>query len=181
MKFSFVLPALLATALAGPLTAHTKRDAAAVSAAIGTIETRLTTFNNTLNTFGASPSLLNALSVQTASNNVQTALTDATTAANSSAAFDDAGSAQVAQDILELQPQINSVLDNVVAKKPAFDSVQNGALNGLVSQSLQDQKSGAAAFGDAVTAKLTPTYAAQAPAINQAIQAKFDEAIAAYA
>lgn len=105
-----------------------------------------------------------------------------TDAADESEKFNDKGSGNVSNALLDLQPKINSVLDNIVSKKGAFEEAVLGfiSLTWLVKSDLEDLKELSADLGSAVTKKLTKQYADLAPVLNKQIAKKFAEAVKAY-
>lgn len=175
---STLLPLL---AIASPVV---KRDAASITSAITQIETNINTLNTTLNGFNKGDlfAIAEVLSIQKETDNLGDSITAATNAAKASAPLNDADSGTVAVAVVNLQPQIFSLLNNIQSKKPAFDSavLGVGSVSPQVKQSLQKQKQLSGDLGKAITAKLTPTYAAFAPTINQQIADAFDKAIATF-
>lgn len=175
---STLLPLL---AVASPVV---KRDAASITSAITQIETNINTLNTTLNGFNKGDlfAIAEVLSIQKETDNLGDSISAATNAAKASAPLSDTDSGTVAVAVVNLQPQIFSLLNNIQSKKPAFDSavLGVGSVSPQVKQSLQKQKQLSGDLGKAITAKLTPTYAAFAPTINQQIADAFDKAIATF-
>lgn len=139
--------------------------------------------NETLNSYkGGIGSLIKALKIKSQTDTVKKDTEAATDAADASAKFNDKGSGNVANSLLALQPKINSVLDNLVSKKGAFEKAVLGfiSLTWLVKSDLEGLKELSADLGSAVTKKLTKQYADLAPILNEQIAKKFAEAIKAY-
>ncbi|KAK4506452.1 hypothetical protein PRZ48_000184 [Zasmidium cellare] len=166
-------------ALASP--AIVKRDDASIDQAIGYISGNITKLNNTLNTFTKPKDAITALTIKSESDDLTKSVNNAATVANASAPLNDDQSFNVATAILNLEPNIFSVLDNIKAHKPQFDTAILGAsASPLVKSSLQDSKKAADGFGTAITPKLTSAYQNAAPVIIKQIDDKFDDAIAYY-
>ncbi|KAK7529322.1 putative antigenic cell wall galactomannoprotein [Phyllosticta citricarpa] len=179
MKFTYFVPALLATAIATPIVE--KRDATEAITAINKISTQLDTFNQTLTQFatGQSSGLGGALDLQSGSGDVETVLQEATTTVQNAQPFNEQDSAQVAQAILAFQPKIFATIDGITAVKPQLEA-SIGSLTSVVKTSLQEQQTAAQGLADAVSEKLTGEFKAQAPVINKQIQDRFNSAIQAY-
>ncbi|KAL2837120.1 hydrophobic surface binding protein A-domain-containing protein [Aspergillus pseudoustus] len=107
---------------------------------------------------------------------------EAISVAEDSANFSDAESINVAGSFLDLQPNIDTTLDNFVRKKPQIDTglLGIGSLAFLVKANLENLRDLSAQLGDVVVPKLTPPYAALAPSILALITDKFDETIAIF-
>lgn len=176
-----LLPALLPTAASTPAPDLAPRDAPHISNLLGTITARLSAFNMTLSSFGAKPNLFNALSVQAASGQILDALHNVASAANETDALNDAGSTQLVEDVEHLRPHVVSALNNVVAKKPAFDGLLLSALNGVVEKGLQDMKRGLALFSEAIAMRMMPQFVPQMEHEVEEITRVFDKTLAVYA
>ncbi|KAF2171398.1 hypothetical protein M409DRAFT_18513 [Zasmidium cellare ATCC 36951] len=164
-------------ALASP--AIVKRDDASINQAIGYINGNITKVNNTLNTFTKPKDSITALIIKAESDDLTKSVNNAAAVANASAPLNDDQSFNVATAILNLQPNIYSLLDNLKAHKPQFDTAIFGfSASPLVKSTLQEAQTAADSFGDAVTPKLTATYQSAAPVIVQQIDDKFNDAIA---
>ncbi|OJJ48164.1 hypothetical protein ASPZODRAFT_130113 [Penicilliopsis zonata CBS 506.65] len=180
MKLSILLSLTLTLANASPII---RRDGAAVVSAITTLANQLTALNSTVTSYeGGLAGSLTAVEIQLQDEAVVTDLQAAVTVTQQSANFTETESEEVAVAVLDLEPKIVSVLANLVAKKPDFETGLLGvfSLDALVKSDLQQQKILAARLGDAIVAKLTATYAAVAPLINDEIADQFDSAIAAF-
>jgi len=175
---------LLPFALALPATRVVERadNANAVVSAIGTISSQLVTLNTSVTNFKAGLlDLGQALDVQLQSSvlasDLQKAVTDAVTSSN----FTSDESVTVGLALVNLEPQIFSVLDNIESKKTAFDEVVDVfSLSATVKSDLQQEASLSAQLGAAVQAKLVPSVASLAPPINSAIASAFAAAISVY-
>lgn len=190
MKFTSLLTTaflavnVIASPVASPETHDlSKRDAPAVVSAVKTLSDDMVALNQTLNSYeGGLGSAITALKIKSQTDTVKKATESVTDAAKDSGKFNDKGSGSVANSLLALQPNINSVLDNIVSKKGAFEEALLGfiSLTWLVKSDLEDLKELSAELGSAVTEKLTPQYAALAPTLNKQIAKAFAEAIKKY-
>jgi hypothetical protein len=181
MKFSIVATTLsvatCALAAAAPATYKT------VVADIAAISKQLSTLNSSVTAYKGGPAdTINALTIQGQSSDLQNIIDKATKDANASPAFGDDGSNAVANAVLALEPNIFSVLDNLVAKKPNFDKpVIFGIVpSQLVLLDLKGLKTSTDKFGAATTAKLNSVFSGVAPIIIGQIDDAFNKAIAAY-
>ncbi|KAK6429900.1 hypothetical protein LTR95_013953 [Oleoguttula sp. CCFEE 5521] len=186
MKFlHFALSALLAVSTAKPIIKRdSATDATAITSSLSNIVAKVTTLNNTLNTFKAKDplNLITALKIQKQSNDVGTATDSAISTAQASGPLDDAGSLQVALATLSLSTTLKKFLANIETKKPAFDSVLLGlvSLSQTTKATLVKQKGQADQLGAVIASKLTPTYQGLAPGVQSQIDGYFDHAIAVY-
>ncbi|KAH2340876.1 hypothetical protein KXW28_008613 [Aspergillus fumigatus] len=183
MRFLFPLLAATAFTSAIPTATITKRDATAVVEAVNSIASQMVVLNNTVTSYdGGIQGTLTALKIEVESVKLSCDLRDAISTTQASANFTNAESLTVATAFINLQPQIFSTLNNIVAKKLKFDTglLGIGSLAFLVKGDLQQQKDLSGQLGDAVAAKLAPLYAQLAPMINKQIADAFDKAIAAY-
>ncbi|CBF71476.1 hypothetical protein AN6795.2 [Aspergillus nidulans FGSC A4] len=180
------LLAIFAIAQASPVAAPhelVRRDGAAVIDAVNIVTESMIALNNTVTAYkGGFLGTFTALKIEFQSIALSNDLRDAISTTKSSANFTEEESLNVSGAFLELQPNIDSTLDNIVSKKPQFDNglLGIGSLAFLVRSNLEKQKELAGELGDAVVLKLTKTYAVIAPLLNAQIQAKFEEAIAAF-
>ncbi|KAL1617845.1 hypothetical protein SLS54_007627 [Diplodia seriata] len=184
--------------------------AAAFGEALGAIGDNIKTTNDTLNAYsGGLKGIVQLLEIQSATSDLGDAISNATAIAKATAVLNVADSATVGQQFLQLQPQINSLLDNIKLKEPEFEKAGFGLIDvvSLLRSNLEDQKEGAKDLGDAVSitslflpvlpfgipdptgvvltpgqtiAILDPSLTSVATPINDEIQAKFDDTIAAY-
>ena len=182
-SLSFLIP-LLPIALSAPTQILTPRDANSIVNAITAIESRITTLNNTLNTFfPKSPTaLLTVFAVQTETTQLGNAISAATDAANQTPALSDADSQTVALATLGLEPNIFSLLTNIESRKPAFDTavLGIGSVSPTVEQSLKQQAQLSADLGTAIAAKLTAAFAGPAATVNADIASAFAKAVQIY-
>jgi hypothetical protein len=184
MHFSYFLFGLAATTFALPTTQNLKRDAQSIVAGISTISEDITTLNNTLNGFTPNNPLntITVLKIQKQTSALSDSILAATSTAADSEPLDSDDSFTVAEAVLNLQPNIFSLLDNLQAKKPVFDKAVLGfvSVSKIVLKDLQRQKQLSAAFGVTVAEKLAEPFKSFAPLINGQIEEAFDEAIATY-
>ncbi|KAL4961112.1 cell wall mannoprotein 1 family protein [Aspergillus stella-maris] len=184
MRFLPLLLAIAAIAQATPLPSNlARRDGAAVIDAVNTISSSMITLNTTVTSYtGGLFGTITALKIEFQSLFLANDLRDAISTTEESANFTETESLNVAGAFIDLQPNIFSTLGNIVSKKAAFDKGLLGvaSLAFLVRSNLETQRDLAADLGDAVTIKLTDTYAAIAPALNEQIAEEFEGAIAAF-
>lgn len=177
MRSSLILSALLPFALASPV----ERSAASIVASINTIESKITTLNNTLLTFYKNDitSGLKVLKIQSQTDDLGKAIDAGTSTANASPALNSDDSFTVATAVLNLQPKVISLLSNIEAHKPAFDSAVIDLVSATpqVEQDLKNQNASTAALSNAITAKLADPYPSLAGTVTGPIFAKFNEAI----
>lgn len=177
MRSSLILSALLPLALASPV----ERSAASIVDSINTIESKITTLNNTLLTFYKDDitSALKVLTIQSQTDDLGKAIDAGASTANASPALNSADSLTVAEAVLNLQPQVISLLSNIEAHKPAFDSavIDLVSVTPQVEQDLVNQNASTAALSNAIVAKLAAPYPTLAGSVTGPIFAKFDEAI----
>lgn len=181
MKFSIVATTLSVATCA--LAAAAPATYATVVADIAAITKQLSTLNSSVSAFTGGPSqTIAALTIQGQSSDLQNIIDKAAKDAKASPAFGDDGSNAVANAVLALEPKIFSVLDNLVAKKPAFDKpVIFGIVpSSLVLLDLKSLKSSTDKFGAATVAKLNSVFAGVAPVIIGQIDDAFNKAIATY-
>jgi hypothetical protein len=184
MRFSsFFLAALVPLTLAAPTPIVAERSLSSISSSIDVIISKINILSNTVSTFKQGQ-LLTALKIQGQTGDVGKAVDAATKCAKASEPLDQADSITLGLKILtELQPKLNSLLDLIVSKKPAFQNVLILGLldvSFLVKADLNEQKKKALDFAAAVTPKLVESLQSTAQQTSSQIAAKFDEAIAAF-
>ncbi|KAK6436623.1 hypothetical protein LTR95_007179 [Oleoguttula sp. CCFEE 5521] len=186
MKFlPLALSALVAVSSASPIIKRdSASDATAIVSSLSNIVAKVTTLNNTLNTFKAKDplNLFTALKIQKQSNDVGSATDSAISTAQASGPLDDAGSLKVALATLSLSTTLKGFLANIESKKPAFDSILLGlvSLSQTTKATLVKQKGQADQLGAVIASKLTPAYQGLAPGVQSQIDGYFDHAIAVY-
>lgn len=157
MLFSSIVTLAMAP-VAMALPSLMARDGATVVKDIGNINSSITTLNNTLNTFRANDLLgiATALKIQQESDALVKTIETATSDTNASQNFTQAESNSVAVAVVNLSPRIQSVLNNIVVKKPAFASafLLIGDLSKTVRADLIKQSNDTTLLGNALTAKL---------------------------
>ncbi|KAL1618391.1 hypothetical protein SLS56_010581 [Neofusicoccum ribis] len=157
--------------------------AAALTESLGTIETELKNTNDSVNAFsGGLKGIGQLLKIQSATTELGDAISNSTEIAKATGNLTLADSTTVGQKFLELEPQIFSLLDNIKAKRPEFDNAGFGLIDviGLLRQNLQEQQQSAKALGEATVAILDPSLTSTATPVNNDIQTRFSETIAAY-
>ncbi|OAQ60429.1 hydrophobic surface binding protein A domain-containing protein [Pochonia chlamydosporia 170] len=178
--FNFIIPFLATAVTANPVP----RDVNSINAALDTISKQLVTMNTTLNGFnGGLQGTLTALKIQGQATDLQKAIQAATTAAKSSGPLNDQDSATVAFGITSLTGKIYDVLDNIVAKKPAFDKaiLGVGSASFLVKSDLKGLKDATDTFGAALTDKFVKAVKDVSPLVISAIDFHFEQAQKVYA
>ena len=161
-----------------------QRDAASIDAAITNIEGQISTLNNTLNGFAPyqPTAIITVLKVKFETDKLGDAISSATQTIGASQPLDDDDSLNVAEATLNLEPMIFSLLDNIVAKKNAFDTAVLGiaSVSATVKQSLEKQKQLSADLGQALVSKLSSFFSGPAGIVNADIATHFSDAINAY-
>ncbi|KAF7587650.1 hypothetical protein BBP40_006905 [Aspergillus hancockii] len=173
---------LLSTATSAPTTLL-KRDAQSVVNAVSSISSQMTTLNTTVTSYkGGVLGTGTALKIEFESIKLSHVLKDAISETEDSANFTADESNTVAAAFINLQPKISSTLDNIVAKKPQFDTglLGIGSLSFVVKWNLQQEKDLSRELGEAVVEKLAEPYKSVAPLLNDQIAAAFEKALAAY-
>lgn len=181
-----MLPALFLAALA-PLSLASpvvRRDVSSIVNSIKVIESNIAVLNNTLNTFkkGSLTSGLVVLKIQKQTDDLGDAIENGQSTAEASQPLDSDDSFTVASAVIELQPKVISLIQNIENHKPAFDAaiINLVSVTPQVEQDLKAQNASTAAFSDAVTAKLAAPYPSLAGTVTGPIFEKFDEAIALF-
>lgn len=125
---------------------------------------------------------LDAVNIQEEALDLGHAIQYTTSVAHASPNLDEAGSLAVVTAVISLRPDVETLLKNIVAKRPAFDAVVVGlfSVSGQVQQTLTNQKALTQALGYAIAEKLTGAYKTAAPLLLQEFADQFDQAIAAY-
>lgn len=181
MLTTLLLSALLPFTLANPVP----RDANSIVASINSVESYITTLNNTLNTFneGDLASGLKVLKIQSQTDDLGNSISSATDTASASAPLDSDDSFTVASAVISLQPKVISLIDNIVAHKPAFDEaiLDLVSVTPQVESDLKTQNASTAALSDAITAKLADPYPSLAGTVTGPIFTAFNNAIATFA
>ena len=117
MHISNILAIFFASlAAARPLV---PRDAASIDTAISNVEVQIATLNDTLDGFAPyqPTAIITVLKIQSQTDKLGDAISAATQAIDASQVLDDNDSATVAEATLNLEPQIFSLLDNIMAKE----------------------------------------------------------------
>ena len=161
----------------------TKRDADDVVAAVQKISDQTLTLNSSVASYpGGIEGTLDAIKIETEAIGLNFASRKAVHTAQRSSNFTSDGSLNVAGAFLDLLPIVTSTLDNIIDKKPEFDTglLEIGSLSFLVKYNLETEKRLSLKLGDVVQAKLTPEYASIAPLVLGQIEDAFTEAISVY-
>ncbi|KAK1231028.1 hypothetical protein PQX77_005868, partial [Marasmius sp. AFHP31] len=103
-----------------------------------------------------------------------------TTDTQATAAFSEADGQSILASVQALVPTIQHALQQIVAKKPAFDALPVGGIPALVLQDLRNLNTDTGAFADALIAKSPADLVTQANQIKTTIANAFATAIAAY-
>ena len=173
----------LVSAAALPANDLTKRDGSAVVAAVAKISDQTEALNSTVSSYdGGILGTLTALKIETEAIGLNNALRSAISTTKHSANFTDAESLSVATAFLNLVPVVQSTLDNIVSKKPDFDTGLLGiaSISFLVKDNLETEQQLSLKLGQEVEKKLTAVYAAIAPLVLDEIDGAFTAAIDAY-
>ncbi|KAK4503416.1 hypothetical protein PRZ48_004331 [Zasmidium cellare] len=181
MQPTLFLSALLPLALASPVA----RDVNTIVASINTISSNIKTLNTTLNTFhkGDLDSGLKVLKIQSQTDKLGKSINAGTSAAQTSQPLNSDDSFTVAVAVLNLQPQVISLLDNIEQHKPAFDAaiIDLVSVTPQVEQDLKNQNQSTAGLSNAIVARLADPYPSLAGTVTGPIFSKFNEAIALFA
>nr|POF17593.1 hypothetical protein CFP56_13007 [Quercus suber] len=102
---------------------------------------------------------------------------NATKSVNATKTYNSADSSSIYSAGTALYPTVSTVLHNFELHYQAF---KNGGVQGVVKQSLQDQREQVREFGNAVQTKLAAPYNTQAPKAIASQLALFDHAIGVY-
>lgn len=159
------------------------RDASSIVSAMDDISTQITGLRDSLKKFD--PGIIGtitALQIHTQALHLAGVIADAKYKARLSQPLDEAESAEVANGVTGLQPHVFGVLDEMIAKKDAFDKaiLGVGSARILVKADLKLLRQNTAEFGEKVTEKLNPEFATLAPLLLANIDAHFREAIIVY-
>lgn len=182
MKFFSAVTAFLASS--GVVhSVPVKRDASSIVDSMDDIASTIGELRDSLANFN--PGIVGtvvALKIHAQALQLAGIITDAKHTADDSEPLDEPGSAQVAIGVTGLQPHVFGVLDDMIAKKEAFDKaiLGVGSARILVKADLQLLRKNTADFGEAVTAKLNPEFAKLAPLLLANIDAHFREAVNVY-
>lgn len=185
MRLSALFSAVLATtALAGP-TAKVieKRDATSIINAINKIGDDLTTLNSTVSSYGGGIlGTVTALDIEVETSKVESDLRLAIEAVRESAPLNSTESFFVGIAVLYLEPKIQSTLENIVSKKPEFQTGLLGlfSLDFVVEYNLEQQQKLSSELGAALLQKLDPAFDAIANNVNAQIAGYFQAAIDAF-
>jgi hypothetical protein len=184
MRFSVLTAAALPLlALAGPvLKRASDADVQAITVAIGYISGNVTKLDGQVNALGNSDTL-GALGTLTSTNDLQTALTNAaTTVGNVFGQFSDSQSGALSVPLTQLVPKVIQLLNDIIAAKPKYQTALfGGSATFIVEANLQSSQTKTKDFQAALVSKLSTQYQALAPQVTAPLDAKFTEAVAAYA
>ncbi|KAI9373923.1 hydrophobic surface binding protein A-domain-containing protein [Aspergillus egyptiacus] len=183
IPFLLALTTTLVQATPVATTDLTKRDGAAVIDAVAEISSGLVSLNETVTAYrGGISGTLQALQIEFQTLAISNDLRAGILITKLSRPFTEDESLHVSAAFVDLVPVIFSTLDNLVSKKPQFDTglLGIGSLSFLVLSNLETQAELSARLGEAVVEKLTDTFDYVAPLLNAQIAAKFEETIAAY-
>lgn len=127
-------------------------------------------------------SAITALQIQSQSTTIENDLKALIKTTNSTGNLSSDDTNTVANAVVNLEPYISSLLNNIVRHKPAFATaiLLVGDLSKTVLQSLQTQQSLSLQFGNALVPKLAEPIRDFAPLVVGQINGYFSTAIAAY-
>ena len=160
------------------------RDVNSIIACLTTISTQLIAMNDTLNQFqGGFNGTLLALQIQSEASTLLNNINDATIVAKQSAVFDDSDSATIAFSVVSLSKSIYDILNNLVRKKPVFDTAILGIASAswLVESDMKSLKNGTDMFAQSLSLKFDSAVQYVAPLVVAGIDFHFNQAIASYA
>lgn len=157
--------------------------AAAFGESLKTIAANINTTNQTLNEFsGGLKGIAQLLKIQSETTALGDSIQNSTAIANATGRISLADSTTVGQQFLTLQPQIDSLLDNIKSKRPEFQNAGFGLIDvvSLLRSNIQEQQEYAKELGDATIAMLDPSLTSIATPVNDEIQNRFEQTIDAY-
>ena len=137
-----------------------KRDASSIVDSMDDIASTIGELRGSLANFDPGiVGIVTALKIRAQALQLARIITDAKRTAEESEPLDESGSAEVANVVTRLQPHVLGVLDDMIAKKEAFDKaiLGVGSARILVKSDLQLLRKNTADFGEAVAAKLNPS------------------------
>ncbi|KAK1230748.1 hypothetical protein PQX77_006154 [Marasmius sp. AFHP31] len=178
MRFNtFFVVLSAASALATPF----KRDVATVKADIAAISTQVTALDTAITNYpNPGGTLAQALAIHNSAVALDNSVKKGTTDTQATAAFSEADGQSILASVQALVPTIQHALQQIVAKKPAFDALPVGGIPALVLQDLRNLNTDTGAFADALIAKSPADLVTQANQIKTTIANAFATAIAAY-
>jgi hypothetical protein len=182
MRFSIIAAALPLLAVASPVFKRaTDADVTAITTAVGYISSNITKLDGQVNSLGYNDTI-GGLITLFSTGDLQTAVTNAETVVEGvQGQFDDAQSGALAIPLTRLVPQVQKLLNDLVAKHPQIrTALLGGDASFIVKINLQDSKTKTDAFAAKLIATLSAQYQAIAPQVVSQIDASFDAAITAY-
>lgn len=141
----------LALALAGTPIALVVRQLATIESAFDSIETALENLDTAVNAITGDDAATEAAAVESASSDLLTTLSDATTTVEGATAVDDTDAITLASDAQNLNTEVTTVIDDLVAKESIIEA--NGYTADVCSN-LEATETATQTFGDAVVAKV---------------------------
>jgi hypothetical protein len=184
MRFSIIAAAAMPLlALANPVVKRASdADVAAITTAIGYIEGNVTALDGDVNALG-NDDTIGALVTLGATTNLQNAVTNAANVAGSvQGQFDDSQSGALSIPLTQLVPKVINLLNDIIAAKPKFQTALfGGDASFIVEANLKTSQTDTATFQSKLIALLSSTYQSLAPQVTAPLDAKFTDAINAYA
>ncbi|KAF8993607.1 hydrophobic surface binding protein, partial [Cyathus striatus] len=168
----FAIIAFATVALARQL--RRRVDISSISSQVSALDTAITAFPNT------GGSLLNALAIHTDATNLATAINKGTTDGVSPKPFSEADGNTILAAVTAFEPTIIHALQQIVAKKAAFQGLPIGGIPALVKQDLGILSTNTSSFETALIAAAPTDLKSQATALQSSINAAFASAVAAY-
>ncbi|EME78208.1 uncharacterized protein MYCFIDRAFT_212659 [Pseudocercospora fijiensis CIRAD86] len=174
---------LLVVALVNCFTA-VSGQAAKIVPALQLVQSHVRYVNQRVVAFNGNPSTgtLDAVNINQAADDLGHAVEYATRVAQASSQLSAQDSEAVSAAVISLRPDVEGLLKNIAAKRPAFDRVVIGlfSVSKQVQTTLTDEKALTIALGNAIASKLSGAYREAAPLLLNEFSMAFDAAIGAY-
>jgi len=184
MRFSILAAAAVPLlALASPVVKRASdADVQAITVAIGYIGGNVTKLDGQVNALG-NDDTFGALGTLSSTSDLQNSLTNAQNVVGAvQGQFDDSQSGALSIPLTQLVPKVIQLLNDIIAAKPKYQTALfGGDASFIVEANLKTSQSGTLSFESKLVAVLSPTYQNLAPSVTGPLDAKFTEAVAAYA
>jgi hypothetical protein len=149
------------------------RDAATVNSVLTDISNQINALDAVVKAYTSGP--IDALTA--ANDKLLQTITSGTATIKGSAPLSEGDATSIAQSVINLNGTTATAVDDIIAKKPAFDAAGVG---GTVLQSLQAQAAASGDFAAALTALTPADLAPVASSLSAAIAANLARGVAAY-
>jgi hypothetical protein len=184
MRFSILAAAAMPLlALAGPVVKRASdADVAAITTAIGYISGNVTKLDGQINALGYSDTL-GALGTLSSTTDLQGAITyTEQVVSRVFGQFDDSQSGALSIPLTQLVQKTITLLNDIIAAKPKFKTALfGGDASFIVEANLKTSQSDTKSFQAKLVSVLSAQYQQLAPQVTASLDAKFQEAVDAYA